>query len=64
MPFVKMPGLKGMIYVPEADDAAKKKHACKDCFSCQMCGDNRCSVCLGQTPTPCACPPVKKSEKP
>ena len=48
MPFVNVPGLKGKVYVPEADDQAPKKNPCPDCFSCQMCGDSRCQVCLRQ----------------
>ncbi len=64
VPFIKKSGLKGMLWVPEADDTTKKKYRCKDCFSCQMCGDNRCSVCLGQNPDPCSCAPDKKPEKP
>ena len=44
MPFVKVTGLRGKVYVPEA--SPKKKNPCKDCFSCQWCCDNRCEVCL------------------
>lgn len=58
MPFVKMPGLKGKVYVPEDQSVAMKKHPCKGCFSCQMCTDTRCSVCLqGKLPkNSCLCP--------
>lgn len=45
MAFVEHPGLKGKVYVPEEKPGKNKKHACRDCFSCQMCGDNRCSLC-------------------
>ena len=45
MPFVKVPGLKGKVYVPEQPPEAPKKHPCPDCFSCQMCADSRCQVC-------------------
>lgn len=45
MPFVKMPGIDGEIWVPEISDEPKK-HNCKDCFSCQWCSDERCASCL------------------
>ncbi len=45
MPFVEMPGLVGKVYVPEISDEIPKKYPCKDCFSCQMCSDDRCRVC-------------------
>jgi hypothetical protein len=45
MAFVKISGLKGKIYVPEERPGCKKKHDCKDCFSCQMCSDDRCNLC-------------------
>ena len=45
MPFVIMPGITGKIYVPEDNTVCEKKHKCKDCFSCQMCGDERCQLC-------------------
>lgn len=47
MQFVKVPGLKGKIYVPEKQHESLKKHPCKDCFYCQSCSDDRCRVCLG-----------------
>jgi len=48
MPFVNIPGLKGKVYVPDPDTDTPKKNPCPDCFSCQMCADNRCHVCLRQ----------------
>ena len=48
MPFVRYPGLEGKVYVPEKVSADAKKHPCRDCFSCQMCSDDRCRSCLGQ----------------
>ncbi len=45
MPFVRITGLKGKIWVPEANRARPKKHPCKDCFSCEHCSDDRCNVC-------------------
>jgi hypothetical protein len=47
MPFVTVPGLKGKVYIPEKQQENPKKHSCKDCHSCQHCGDDRCRVCLG-----------------
>ena len=44
MAFAKMPGVKGMIYIPETQ--GEKKHDCPDCYFCQMCSDDRCSLCL------------------
>lgn len=48
MAFVTLPGVKGKVYVPEDNADQPKKHACKDCFSCQMCSDDRCHLCLNQ----------------
>ncbi|MFP4446765.1 MAG: hypothetical protein ACLFPD_11035 [Desulfosudaceae bacterium] len=45
MPFIKVPGLTGRVYVPEKTGPDKKKHNCPDCFSCQMCSQARCQVC-------------------
>jgi hypothetical protein len=44
MGFKKLPGSRGMIYVPEAD-TGRKKHPCPDCFSCQWCSNERCRAC-------------------
>jgi hypothetical protein len=46
MPFITLPDIKGKIYVPEQDALSLKKHSCGSCFSCQMCSDDRCSICL------------------
>jgi len=51
MPFVSHPRLPGKVYVPEELQVKPKKHPCKDCFSCQLCGDDRCQVCCGETVT-------------
>jgi len=45
MPFVKVPGVTGKVYVPEASAGQTKKHPCPDCFACQQCSDDRCNVC-------------------
>lgn len=45
MPFVRMKGVVGKVYVPDKPPADSKKHPCKNCFSCQMCGDDRCRIC-------------------
>ncbi len=47
MPFVTMPGITGKIYLPEKNGCISGKHPCPDCFSCQLCSDERCSVCRG-----------------
>jgi L-ascorbate metabolism protein UlaG (beta-lactamase superfamily) len=45
MPYVKIPGFKGKLYIPE-ENKCVKKHDCKDCNSCQMCSNSKCSLCL------------------
>ena len=52
MPFVKVPGLPGKVYVPEKKRNCPKKHPCRDCFSCDVCSDDRCRVCRQKTPEP------------
>jgi len=47
MPFVKMPGVTGKVYVPKALPGQHQKHPCPDCFACQQCRDDRCTVCRG-----------------
>jgi hypothetical protein len=44
MQFKKLPGNRGMVYVP-APRGGKRKHLCRDCFSCQWCGNERCRAC-------------------
>jgi hypothetical protein len=46
MPFTTVRGLKGKVYVPDPPKEGTRKHSCKDCYSCQLCSDDRCSVCL------------------
>ncbi len=53
MPFIKISGLEGKVYVPQADVNVHKKHPCKDCFSCQMCTDDRCILCREQENKEC-----------
>jgi hypothetical protein len=53
MTFIKVPGLEGKVYVPETNLEIHKKHPCKDCFSCQMCTDNRCILCREQKHKEC-----------
>lgn len=64
MPFVTIPGLKGLLYVPDGCDNASKKHACDDCYACQGCADTRCSVCREEKPPPGRGGPTKKPIKP
>ena len=52
MPFIRVPGLQGKVFVPENDCRTRKKYPCKDCHSCQMCSDDRCAVCRGQKDKP------------
>lgn len=60
MPFVRIPGLKGKVYVPEKQPVEEKKHPCQNCFSCQMCTDSRCSVCLGGSTRKTSCLCIEK----
>ena len=45
MPWIRMPGLAGKVYVPEDNGAAPKKHSCSTCHACQWCDENRCRIC-------------------
>ncbi|MDW7772236.1 MAG: hypothetical protein SCH71_05025 [Desulfobulbaceae bacterium] len=47
MSFQKLPGNKGLIYVPDCIKCPKK-HPCRECFCCQWCGNERCRVCRPQ----------------
>ena len=47
MPYERIPGKVGLIYVPPKADNESKKHPCPDCFVCQWCGDTRCVSCRG-----------------
>jgi hypothetical protein len=47
MAFERSKILPGLIYVPQKKKGCMQKHHCPDCFSCQMCGDERCKVCQG-----------------
>jgi len=46
MPFVNLPNKTGKFYVPEHDAVVVRKHDCQNCFSCQVCSDDRCRLCL------------------
>ena len=48
MPFMKIPGVTGQVYVPEKIPGKQAKHHCPDCFTCQFCSDDRCNVCRSQ----------------
>jgi hypothetical protein len=48
MPFVDLPDGTGKVYVPEKNQDSLQKHPCPDCFSCQMCCDDRCQRCLSR----------------
>ena len=47
MPYKNISGFKGKLYIPEEGNN-HKKHDCKDCFSCQMCSDRKCELCLNK----------------
>lgn len=46
MAFIRLRGVPGVVYVPDADQGGPKKHPCADCFSCGWCSDERCVLCL------------------
>lgn len=48
MAFITIPGFEGAVYKPDLNPANERKHNCKDCFSCQMCSDDRCDVCINR----------------
>ncbi|MDP6523627.1 MAG: hypothetical protein QGI24_00175 [Kiritimatiellia bacterium] len=47
MPFVRVSGIEGLVYVPD-EESGPKKHNCPDCLSCGWCSDNRCDACLAK----------------
>jgi len=53
MPFVKTPGLIGKLYIPEPFTGRPHKHPCRDCFCCQQCSDERCTICRHDPAIPC-----------
>jgi len=46
MPFIEFPGKMGLFYVNDPIPESKKKHNCRDCYSCKWCSDERCQCCL------------------
>ncbi len=52
MPYIKIPGMLGKLYVPEKKANQKKKHPCKDCFACEFCSDDRCNICRQKDKSP------------
>ncbi len=48
MDFIASPHIKGKVFVPSKTSDPLKKHACGDCFSCQMCSEARCQLCRGE----------------
>jgi hypothetical protein len=48
MPFADLPDGTGKVYIPEKIQGGRQKHPCPDCFSCQLCSDDRCARCLGR----------------
>jgi hypothetical protein len=48
MAWISVPGLEGKVYKPERCRPEQRKHPCRDCFECQHCGEDRCSVCRAE----------------
>ena len=53
MPYIRIPGIEGLVWDPEEVPRSMKKHDCGDCFSCQWCSDESCRVCLRQKKNCC-----------
>jgi len=47
MSFITINGIKGKIFIPD-EKTIIRKHPCKDCFYCQFCSDEKCSLCLAK----------------
>ena len=45
MPWIRMPGIEGLVYEPEATPRSRRKHPCSDCYACQWCSDAKCAAC-------------------
>lgn len=45
MPFVRKPGIEGVVFEPEGCPPGAKRHDCPDCFFCQQCSEVRCRAC-------------------
>lgn len=61
MAFIKIEGFTGNIYVPEKNPG-RKKHQCRDCYSCQFCDDERCRLCLDKTSLKDTSPSKKRDD--
>ena len=48
MAWITVPGLAGKVYQPDGWRPERRKHPCEDCFNCQNCGEDRCSVCRAE----------------
>jgi len=62
MAWIRLPGIEGLVYQPESDPSAPRKHDCTDCFVCQMCSDSRCVECRKQRAGD-ACHPIAKDSQ-
>jgi hypothetical protein len=60
MTFVTKTGVTGKIYAPEKKSGERHKHACRDCYACQLCSDDRCQLCLAGKAGRCGCAEKKK----
>lgn len=46
MAFERIAGIPGKCYRPEG--CGRRKHPCRDCFSCQFCSEERCALCRAE----------------
>ncbi|TAL36633.1 MAG: hypothetical protein EPN93_07355 [Spirochaetes bacterium] len=54
MAFIRIPGFDALVFVPEDDPRAAKKHPCADCYSCKWCDEERCALCFKKKNGECA----------
>lgn len=45
MPWTRVRGIEGLVYMPARSGAGARKRKCPDCYSCQNCGRTRCDRC-------------------
>jgi hypothetical protein len=48
MAYYTIPGFEAKVFAPETNHCEGRKYNCADCFSCQMCSDERCNTCINK----------------
>ena len=62
MEFEKSKILPGLVFVPQRKPGRQQKYGCRDCFSCQMCGEERCKLCRPGKMKPMGKPVLPKDD--